>query len=340
MYEIDKLKNVIIVLVLVYGSLISITEAKIVIINHDLTVQYEPETHVLIVSDNITIPSSNFTAALQFSLHSDLTIESLDPAVTITKIEVGASGIDNGMDQEKFEGVAPVPVTRYTIRLEKSLRSKERASFVINYKGKIFHPIKQQGEEYSRGFSQSPGLIAKKGVYLSGSSYWIPTFADEFVTYQLKTSSPKGWKVVSQGNREISVDKNGRHIDQWLVNIPSEEIYLIGAKFSEYSFDMGSVKAMAFLRSDDEALANKYLETTAQYTEMYRNLIGPYPYSKFALVENFWETGYGMPSFTLLGEQIIRFPFILHSSYPHELLHNWWGNSVYIDFEQGNWCEG
>jgi aminopeptidase N len=103
---------------------------------------------------------------------------------------------------------------------------------------------------------------------------------------------------------------------------------------------MGAVKAMAFLRSDDEALANKYLETPAQYTEMYRNLIGPYPYSKFALVENFWETGYGMPSFTLLGEQIIRFPFILHSSYPHELLHNWWGNSVYIDFDQGNWCEG
>jgi len=58
------------------------------------------------------------------------------------------------------------------------------------------------------------------------------------------------------------------------------------------------------------------------------------------LVENFWETGYGMPSFTLLGEKIIRFPFILHSSYPHELLHNWWGNSVYVDFETGNWCEG
>jgi len=69
-------------------------------------------------------------------------------------------------------------------------------------------------------------------------------------------------------------------------------------------------------------------------------LLGDYPYSKFALVENFWETGYGMPSFTLLGEKVIRFPFILHSSYPHELLHNWWGNSVYVDFDSGNWCEG
>ena len=72
----------------------------------------------------------------------------------------------------------------------------------------------------------------------------------------------------------------------------------------------------------------------------YRGLVGPYPYGKFALVENFWETGYGMPSFTLLGPQVIRFPFILHSSYPHEILHNWWGNSVFVDYESGNWCEG
>jgi aminopeptidase N len=47
-----------------------------------------------------------------------------------------------------------------------------------------------------------------------------------------------------------------------------------------------------------------------------------------------------MPSFTLLGPKVIQMPWILHSSYPHELLHNWWGNSVYVDFETGNWCEG
>ncbi|PCJ50535.1 MAG: peptidase M28 [Gammaproteobacteria bacterium] len=183
-------------------------------------------------------------------------------------------------------------------------------------------------------------MIEERGAYLAGSTYWIPSFGDEYITYDLTSSSPKGWRVVSQGKRLESKDENGRHIDSWSVTTPTEEIYLIGAKFSEYSLDVGAVKAMAFLRSDDESLANKYLETTAQYMEMYRTLLGPYPYSKFALVENFWETGYGMPSFTLLGEQIIRFPFILHSSYPHELLHNWWGNSVYIDFESGNWAEG
>ena len=47
-----------------------------------------------------------------------------------------------------------------------------------------------------------------------------------------------------------------------------------------------------------------------------------------------------MPTFTLLGPQVIRFPFIINSSYPHEILHNWWGNSVFVDYDTGNWCEG
>jgi hypothetical protein len=69
-------------------------------------------------------------------------------------------------------------------------------------------------------------------------------------------------------------------------------------------------------------------------------MLPEFPYGSFALVENFWETGYGMPGFTLLGPRIIRFPWILTSSYPHELLHNWWGNSAYVDLDRGDWCEG
>ncbi len=100
------------------------------------------------------------------------------------------------------------------------------------------------------------------------------------------------------------------------------------------------VEVFAFLRDDDPALAQRYLDATARYLELYNGMLPPYPYASFALVENFWETGYGMPGFTLLGPRVIRFPWILTSSYPHELLHNWWGNSVYVDFETGNWCEG
>jgi hypothetical protein len=97
---------------------------------------------------------------------------------------------------------------------------------------------------------------------------------------------------------------------------------------------------MIYMYSLDPDLTRKYLDATARYLDRYSARIGPYPFAKFALVENFWETGYGMPSFTLLGSTVIRLPFIIDTSYGHEILHNWWGNSVYVAPREGNWCEG
>ena len=175
---------------------------------------------------------------------------------------------------------------------------------------------------------------------LSGDSFWVPWFGEELVSFSLSVTVPEGWDVVSQGERtRHAADGSSRRV-RWECPDPMDEVYLIGGRFTEYSRPAGNATAYAFLREPDPKLAAKYLEATAQFIEMYSQLIGPYPYEKFALVENFWETGYGMPSFTLLGPTVIRLPFILGSSYPHEILHNWWGNSVFVDYEQGNWSEG
>ena len=45
-------------------------------------------------------------------------------------------------------------------------------------------------------------------------------------------------------------------------------------------------------------------------------------------------------SYTLLGGQVLRLPFIPYTSFGHEIAHNWWGNSVFVDTDEGNWCEG
>jgi hypothetical protein len=72
----------------------------------------------------------------------------------------------------------------------------------------------------------------------------------------------------------------------------------------------------------------------------YEALHGPYPFAKFAVVENFFPTGYGFPSFTLLGSRVLRLPFIPDTSLRHEVAHCWWGNGVFVDANGGNWCEG
>ncbi len=146
--------------------------------------------------------------------------------------------------------------------------------------------------------------------------------------------------MVSQGRRIRHELVDGERITGWRADRPTEEVYLVAGPWHEYSDRAGEVEILAFLRDDDPSLADKYLEATRRYLALYQAMLPDYPYGSFALVENFWETGYGMPGFTLLGPRIIRFPWILTSSYPHELLHNWWGNGVYVDFDRGNWCEG
>ncbi len=69
-------------------------------------------------------------------------------------------------------------------------------------------------------------------------------------------------------------------------------------------------------------------------------MFGPYPFPKFAIVENFFPTGYGFPSYTLLGASVLRLPFIPETSLRHEIAHSWWGNGVLVDYASGNWCEG
>lgn len=303
-------------------------------IHHILNVKIEPKEAHIAVTDSIF----NFTSdEIVFNLNESLNINSFSKNVKAEEIVENVNAKDVGMDRDDSgENTGNIKLNKWKLNLKKGSRY-----FVINYEGVIKSQFSSSEEDYARGFSETPGIISDSGIYLAGSTYWVPSFEDKLVTFQLTNSLPLGWKSVSQGKRIADETIDGHHDDTWQCDTPQEEIFLIGARFNEYGHAMNNgIEAMAFLRTPDEGLANKYLDLTEQYMDMYQNLVGPYPYTKFALVENFWETGYGMPSFTLLGEKIIRFPFILYSSYPHELLHNWWGNSVYVDFSKGNWCEG
>ena len=73
---------------------------------------------------------------------------------------------------------------------------------------------------------------------------------------------------------------------------------------------------------------------------MYEKYTGKYPFRRFSVVENFLPAGYSFPTFTLLGKDIVKMPFIVDTSLGHEVLHQWFGNLVYNPDKGGNWSEG
>ncbi len=294
--------------------------------NQEIDVTIDVASSMLTVKNQITLPNYLFNKndkSIAFYLNKNLSIEKIEGA----KIE---NLINNDTLNNPY-------VNKYQLVFKKS----NSHNFTIHYKGVVKDDIKQSAAEYARGFSETKGVISEKGIYMANSTYWLPTFNENLLsTFNLNVKIDKDWSIVSQGERKKNDVVGDKKMITYHSPNPMDEVYLIGAKWTEYSKKLGDVEVQAFLRTPDQELADRYLNVTSGYLQMYNTLIGDYPYTKFALVENFWETGYGMPSFTLLGEKVIRFPWILFSSYPHELLHNYWGNSVFVNYNEGNWCEG
>ncbi len=293
--------------------------------HHVIHAEIDHSSNEITVTDTIIFPEAmakDFSMA-EFTLNSRLILDESEAGTRI----------------EQIDGHGDEGSRRYRLSLPANRNGKTIVT--LRYRGKIQHEIETGAAEYARGFTSTDGIISPEGIYLAGSSAWLPSFENvKLFTFNLTADLDKAWNLVTQGSRTTNAVVNFRRKVQYDSPDPVDEVYFIAGKWTEYSDRDGEVLIQAFLRSPDEALAKRYLGVTADYLALYEELIGEYPYTKFALVENFWETGFGMPSFTLLGEKVIRFPWILHSSYPHELLHNYWGNSVYVDYRQGNWCEG
>jgi len=303
--------------------------------NYQLTATIDPPTHRLTTVAEITLPEAMAGKPVEFVLGANFAVTGSQPAVV--KLPAGESakafaGI-NGTSEElaNKRGVAG-----YRVQLPAGSRT-----FRVEYSGLVDIPPTTSPEEYARSFAETPGIVSPEGIYLAGSTLWYPQLtgdqAGQLVTYSFSVNAPEGWHIIAPGNG-VSTGPDGRA--RWETPSAVDEISVAGGPLTPYTASAGLAEAQVYLRKPDPALASKYLDATSRYLRMYNELLGAYPYKKFALVENFWETGYGMPSYTLLGPQIIRFPFILTSSYPHEILHNWWGNSVYVDYPTGNWCEG
>ncbi len=303
MYRVFKFLTL---LIIVNGS----AWGDVPVIGHALDVRLHPSTGMLQVTDRLTLPQEQDVWV--FFLH-----KGLEPKVQGDDARLRHLGSDRHLERYELTRNTPEPVT-------------------LTYEGTIRHDMEAIQESVGRSRSWTRGTIAESGVFLDGFSGWYPRIPETLQRFDLKIVLPEGWTAVSQG---AGPSRSGNAV-RWTETSPQDDIYLVAAPFHLYRKATPIAEAQVYLRSPNEDLAGRYLEATADYLAVYSGLIGPYPYSKFALVENFWETGYGMPSFTLLGPRVIQLPFILHTSYPHEILHNWWGNGVFVDFDSGNWSEG
>ncbi len=212
--------------------------------------------------------------------------------------------------------------------------------FSIEYSAEFFEDVSKMRFSRERVGGEVSGTILEQGAYLSSGAYFYPVGDESLVSFKLTADIPEAWESVSDGNRFSSEVRNGRKIQSWGNPFKSDGCMFMAAPYVTKSTMVDSVEVWCYFFEADTGLFDEYLPATADYIRMYSELIGPYPYKRFTVAENFFSTGYGMPAWTLLGQRVLQMPWIVSTSLGHEVLHNWWGNSVYVDYDRGNWCEG
>ena len=183
----------------------------------------------------------------------------------------------------------------------------------------------------------SGNLITKKGITLAG--FWHP-MPEQDMLYTLEATLPPGFTGISEGEQISTTKQDGHRRFQATFPYPLNGLHFAAGPYTVQSLQYKDVTISSYFFAEDNHLAAEYLQKTAGYIKRFEDLIGPFPYSRYSIVENRLPTGYGMPGFTLLGQAVIRLPFIKDTSLGHEVLHSWFGNSIGVADSGGNWCEG
>jgi len=184
-----------------------------------------------------------------------------------------------------------------------------------------------------------------RGSYLRGGTGWYPQIGQRSFTYRLRVDLPPGQRGVVPGRLVAEqADRQGYQATFEFAH-PAEGIALMAGPFEVRERelargDAAPIRLRTWFHPELSDLSDPYLDAVEGYIQLYGDWVGAYPFTEFSVVSSPLPTGFGMPTLTYLGIDVLRLPFIRATSLGHEVLHSWWGNGVYVDYDQGNWCEG
>ncbi|WP_413934753.1 M1 family metallopeptidase [Nitrospira sp. BLG_1] len=307
------------------------------LLHHHLSVELIPHTHEITVTDRIELEIEPNRPSLTFTLAPTLQIES---------IRMGTpSALDTEGMAVSFARMRSGEASREQVTVTLPRDYSRKMTLTWTYRGPLNDPPREPRHLRFVTPSETAGHIGEEGVYLSGETQWYPDLPGSFGTYRMTAQVPQGWTVVASGRKESQVANGGKVSSTWFALDRSEAFTLVANHFVTKSrvWHSGTgqrIDLQTYFLADNAALADEYLDATARYLEAYVRILGDYPFEAFAVVENFFASGLGMPSFTLLGSGSIKRHYVQPYALGHEIVHSWIGNSVFNRDDAGNWVEG
>ncbi|MEE2980954.1 MAG: M1 family aminopeptidase [Pseudomonadota bacterium] len=301
-------RGILIAVVVVFGAMPAWGQSQPAPIHHDLGVTLDPAERKVVITDDLRV---------------------MGAGNAVLKLPEGW-----GLNRMKLQG----PSTKFNKkdgvwRLTLGGGAEHRVS--LRYKGNI-EPI-----DTIRLSTASSKLSADpEGVYLPSRGGWYPDFGDAMFTYSIEIDVPEDQRVVAPGALVDEAVAGGRYRARFAVDWPAEDIVVAAGPYQIDERRHGDIRLRTYFHPAIADLSAAYLEKSAGYLDRYGAAIGDYPFPAFHVVSTPLQVGLGFPGMAFMGTRVLRLPFILETSLGHEVLHNWWGNGVYVDHTTGNWSEG
>ncbi|MGW8193046.1 MAG: hypothetical protein ACWGOX_02160, partial [Desulforhopalus sp.] len=156
-------------------------------------------------------------------------------------------------------------------------------------------------------------LISPEGISLTSNWYPVP---ETPMLFTVSATLPDNFSAVT----ESDVFPLPRQ-DNIVTAVFSRPVTNIHFNAGPYKLNRKRVRNGLFVYTmffeEDQELSASYLAAAATFINRYEQEIGRYPYNHYVVVANRLPTGYGMPTFTLLGQTVLRLPFIKDTSLGH-----------------------
>jgi aminopeptidase N len=282
---------------------------------HELSVQLDPDTRLLDARDTITLDARRAVTLVLGTLFSVHTL-------AVDGRPVKPRAVTRGSVQR----IALPAGRRIDVHWTGTLAPLERR---LDYRAVLSYQVPASGPQ---------------GTFLSSGSAWYPAVEGELERYRATLDVPASQRGVLPGRLVEETESAGRYRARFEFDAPSDGIALMAGPYRIQERQLRSAAGTAlrlrtYFHEEVASLAPSYLDSLLQYLDLYERWIGPYPFSEFSVVSSPTPTGFGLPTLTYLGIEVLRLPFIRATSLGHEVLHSWWGNGVYPDYARGNWSE-
>lgn len=261
------------------------------------------------------------TATVEMQAAQDLTALNLDlSGLTVEKVEVdGAPAEFSRSDRE------------LTITLPERVRAGSSFTVAVAYSG-VPRPVNEGG--VSTGwFHHERGIFVASEP--SGASGWYPVndHPCDKATYTYRITAPEPWVVATNGLLKDVSDNGDDRTYLWEARDPIAS-YLttlsIGRFVTRTERGPDGLPIRNYFPVSLARQAERTFSQTAEMIEFLSGLFGPYPFEVYGVVVNDANIPFALETQTmsLFGRGVVTNPEFAEVAVVHELVHQWFGDSV------------